>query len=176
GHVVGAGLELQLLVRLDGGEAFEERRGGSPGEVGTGRHRPTRPLSLPLALPLPLPLRRSIPGMPAAVRPPTQLTHSWRTDPFGRDVRGQSPYPSTAGGRDGVGRGGHTTRVPTWYNGRGCKGSGPCGARMASWPLPWARPRPPRPLALISWAACCARSTCGRPGRGSARAGSPPPP
>jgi len=38
-------------------------------------------LALPLALPLPL--RRSITGMPAAVRPPTQRTRSWRTNPFG---------------------------------------------------------------------------------------------
>jgi hypothetical protein len=47
---------------------------------------------------LPLPLRRSIPGMPTAVRPPTQWTRSWHQTPFRPDIRGQAARSSPCSG------------------------------------------------------------------------------
>src|SRR5258708_12284946 len=75
GQLIGGGLELQLLVRLDRGEAFEE--GGNLRSGGGARgHRPAWPLplswalALPLALPLPPP--RPITPMPPPAPPPPQ--------------------------------------------------------------------------------------------------------
>ena len=91
GELVPGELELELLVRMDRGEAFEDRRGVSPGGSGAGRHRTTRPLALSRLRPWPCPDPCPCP-CPCGGRFPEW--RRWRDRLLKWDAHWRKPFPS----------------------------------------------------------------------------------